>query len=367
MKKLIIVLLAAMSMTGMAQNEKYQINGTLAGDEFKGQKVYLYDVVTRKAMDSAMVVKGKFVMKGESAQPKMGRLQVKGTDGSQCYLDVVVEAGTIVADPKKDVLKGTKLNDRLSQFQMRLSAENFGSQLDRYYKEYAEAKDQKAKDEAERKYDSVDAVKGKVESQLSEELYNENKENILGCYAMQVMLSADNMTPQRARELSDGAPRSVVTYKPVKDILERMSHLEKTAVGKMFTDIEGVDFETGEKTKLSTMINGKVALVDFWASWCSPCCQEISENIVRIYEKYKDKGLMVVGVAVNDDPAKHAVASRNLAISYPQIIDDRGDGARLYGIDAIPYLVLVDADGVILSTGLRGAAIELAVREALSL
>lgn len=367
MKKLIIVLLAAMSMTGMAQNEKYQINGTLAGDEFKGQKVYLYDVVTRKAMDSAMVVKGKFVMKGESAQPKMGRLQVKGTDGSQCYLDVVVEAGTIVADPKRDVLKGTKLNDRLSQFQMRLSAENFGSQLDRYYKEYAEAKDQKAKDEAERKYDSVDAVKGKVESQLSEELYYENKENILGCYAMQVMLSADNMTPQRARELSDGAPRSVVTYKPVKDILERMSHLEKTAVGKMFTDIEGVDFETGEMTKLSTMINGKVALVDFWASWCSPCRQEIKNNLKRIYETYRDKNFVLVGVDVWDKPDAHRKAVEQMSIEYPQLIDESMESTTNYGVNGIPHIMLIDENGVIVARDLRGEAIEKAVSKALGM
>ncbi|MBO6170292.1 MAG: TlpA family protein disulfide reductase [Bacteroidales bacterium] len=109
---------------------------------------------------------------------------------------------------------------------------------------------------------------------------------------------------------------------------------------------------------------GNYALVDFWASWCGPCRKE-TPNVVAVYEKYKDKGLVVLGVPVNDklDDTKKAIGE--LGITYPQLLDPSMQLARQYGVRAIPHLVLLGPDGRLVAEGLRGSAIEEAVAKVL--
>lgn len=132
-----------------------------------------------------------------------------------------------------------------------------------------------------------------------------------------------------------------------------------------YPDFMGVAYPSGERTRLSEVIGGRVALVDFWASWCGPCRHEIAENLVRIHEQYKDRGLVVVGVDINDRPDNHATISQQLGITYPQLIDANNVAADLYGFNAIPYIVLIDAQGNIVARDLRGKAIEEALLKVL--
>ena len=103
-------------------------------------------------------------------------------------------------------------------------------------------------------------------------------------------------------------------------------------------------------------------LVDFWASWCGPCRAEIP-NLIKAYEQYKDKGFMVLGVAVNDKPEDTLKAIEKDGITYPQILNSEGIAASTYGFNAIPYIVLFGPDGTILSCELRGDAIKAKLAE----
>ena len=87
--------------------------------------------------------------------------------------------------------------------------------------------------------------------------------------------------------------------------------------------------------------------------------------MIAVYEKYKDKGLVVLGVPVNDklDDTKKAI--RELGISYPQLLDPDMQLARQYGVKAIPHLVLLGPDGRLVDGGLRGPAIEKAIEKVL--
>ncbi len=138
---------------------------------------------------------------------------------------------------------------------------------------------------------------------------------------------------------------------------------EATAEGKMFVDFES-EYD-GKVQKLSDYVGkGKYVLVDFWASWCGPCRQEIP-NIIDVYKKYKGDKFDVIGVAVGDEPAdtKQAIAEDN--IPYNQILNTGDVAATVYGIRGIPHIILFGPDGTILARGLRGEMIEDAVKKAL--
>lgn len=111
----------------------------------------------------------------------------------------------------------------------------------------------------------------------------------------------------------------------------------------------------------------KVTIIDFWASWCGPCVQEMP-NLVRIYGKYKDKGLGIVGVSLDEDKAQWTEAVSSMGMTWTQLSDLQGwdnSAARMYGIRAIPFTVLVDSTGRVVDAGLRGERLEAAVERLL--
>ena len=110
--------------------------------------------------------------------------------------------------------------------------------------------------------------------------------------------------------------------------------------------------------------NGSYTLVDFWASWCGPCRAE-TPNVVAVFEKYRDKGLIVIGVPVNDKLEATQKALVELGIHYPQVLDPSLRLAEQFGIVGIPYIILFDPEGNIIAEGLRGNEIEKAVSKVL--
>lgn len=135
-----------------------------------------------------------------------------------------------------------------------------------------------------------------------------------------------------------------------------------TAPQPAFADFEGQDMK-GRTVKLSDYVGrGKYVLVDFWASWCGPCRKE-TPVIAQAYEKYKDKGLEVLGLFVADKPENLSKAVKELNITWPQIIDTNNAAGKLYGVRGIPHIVLFGPDGKIVARGLRGEAIDRTLSE----
>jgi peroxiredoxin len=130
-------------------------------------------------------------------------------------------------------------------------------------------------------------------------------------------------------------------------------------VGKKAPDIELTDIN-GKTIKLSSL-KGKVVLIDFWASWCGPCRKE-NPYTVEIYNAYKDKGFTVFSVSIDQSKEKWIKAVEKDELVWPyHVIDPKGwygKAATTYNVEAIPATFLVDKDGTIVATNLRGAELE---------
>lgn len=121
----------------------------------------------------------------------------------------------------------------------------------------------------------------------------------------------------------------------------------------------------GKEIKLSSL-RGKYVLIDFWASWCGPCRKE-NPNVIKLYNKYKDKGFTIYSVSLDTDANawKAAIAADGLV--WPNHVSDllgwKTSMTSLYGFNSIPYTVLIDKEGKVLGTNLRGASLEQKLRE----
>jgi len=112
----------------------------------------------------------------------------------------------------------------------------------------------------------------------------------------------------------------------------------------------------GKKIKLSEL-RGKVVLLDFWATWCSPCVAEIP-NIKRAYEQYnKDGDFVVVGISVDQDPSAVTRFLKTRGVSWPQIAAGPADIspiAKTYNVSGVPATFLIDRDGKVVAKDLKG-------------
>ncbi len=165
---------------------------------------------------------------------------------------------------------------------------------------------------------------------------------------------------EQLQQIIDQFDASIRDCYPLQQMKNRIAQVKAAAVGSVAPEFELKDLE-GNPVKLSSF-RGKYVLIDFWASWCGPCRKEIP-NIKQVYNSFADKGLVVIGVSVDNNEKAWRKAVEEEQVKYLQLSDVEGVMWELYNFNGIPFITLISPEGVILERDLRGVELRKKVEE----
>lgn len=369
LKKIGAFLLLAGVVSCGTTPEGYVVNGELKGEIENGTQVFLKttDSVSRGLVDvdTTTIENGIFQFSGKHPVPKLYYLFFEGIRGNA---PLILENGEISFTAQKDSLGfselgGSTQNELFMEFldesrrlgsMSRSMNEDFNqarmkqdtAMMESLRTEYLELQDRYKNYE-------LDFVK-------------EHPEALISAMILEKVISAKTLPSKEAKELYEKLEEEIKSTKAGKRVKEQLDKLMATAIGATAPNFSA---PTPEGAPLALAdVKGKVTLIDFWAAWCRPCRAE-NPNIVAVYEKYKDKGLHVVGVSLDRkaDDWKQAISDDGLAWNHVSNLQHFQDPiAQLYGVNAIPAAFLLDENGVIIAKNLRGPALEAKVAELLN-
>lgn len=153
----------------------------------------------------------------------------------------------------------------------------------------------------------------------------------------------------------NGTPQEHETQNSNQQEVKNTQDENSLQINFTMNDIEGKTISVKDEFTKHT-----ITVIDFWASWCGPCRQEMP-NLVKTYKKYKDKGLGIIGVSLDEDREQWKNAIKEMNMSWLQLSDLQGwdnSAAQMYGIQSIPFTIIVDNNGSVINAGLRGIDLE---------
>jgi thiol-disulfide isomerase/thioredoxin len=370
MKKIVVaIVVLGLLVSCNSAPEGFVVNGELRGEIENGTKVFLKTTDSlRRAMveiDTTMVENGLFTFSGATDVPQLYYIFIDGVSGNA---PIILENGDIQFKAQKDSLtfadlKGTLQNELFMSYleESRTLSSMSRSMNDEFRKANA------ARDTA-----SVMALREEY-LELQERAKNyeldfvkENPNALISALVLEKFLNAKTIPVKEIDSIFQTFSPEIKSTGPGKRIVELLKTAKATAIGNKAPEFSGPNPE-GNQLALND-VKGKITLIDFWAAWCKPCRME-NPNIVSVYQKYKDKGLNVVGVSLDrkKEDWLNAIESDGLEwnhISNLQYFQD--PIAQMYNVNAIPAAFLLDENGVIIAKDLRGAALEEKVAELLN-
>ena len=373
MKKIKFLCILALALFSASCSQKDNnictFNGVLNNPVLEGKKVYLYDYKDKTLLDSAIIENGKFTFTDTVSQAKIGYVKTERVETVGYYLYYIMEPGSVYGDLVTDSLSGTPLNDAYYQYNIRKS--ELEETAIAAMEEASLAENEEDNETAKAVAAKIDSIYAQILEEYKEctrKLFDDNKDNILGVLAAENLFEIYEDDIEQFYEIISTASPLVREYPSIQKRVERLKTLENTAPGKQYTDVEVLDSQTGELQKLSHYIDGKVALIDFWASWCGPCRRAIP-YVAEMNSKYASKGLTVIGLNVWDTPEKQAEVVKSLNMNWIQIADTTSENivSTTYGVNGIPHIMLIDANGTIVARNLNESNMESAIKEALNI
>ncbi|MBD5216783.1 MAG: AhpC/TSA family protein [Bacteroidales bacterium] len=334
--KLPYTLAAAGLLALSASAEPFKVITPIDGN-LDGAMARLVNFDTGETIDSVRVADHAATFTGDIDETTLARVMV---DGGGRYPVFVLEPGTISFN-KENAAFGTMLNDQARETNSRISA---------ILAPYQAATPEQQKAIEAQFYATIDsAMVANMDNALSLFYFMNGRYQEADAAGLR---QAFAQWPELAE------------FKRAQALLSAAELREATQEGKPFIDFE-VTYN-GVTKRLSDYVGrGHYTLVDFWASWCGPCLRQLPV-LKDIYNKYKDDGLEVLGVAVWDEPEATKAAIAKHELPWECIINAQTIPADLYGIRGIPCIILFGPDGTIISRDKQGDELRAAVDAAMA-
>lgn len=169
-----------------------------------------------------------------------------------------------------------------------------------------------------------------------------------------------------AKEIIEGFPASPVVKSVELQLEQNRAAYNATQILAPGKEAPALAFaDTSGTIRELKNLRGKVVLIDFWASWCGPCRRE-NPNVVRLYDKYNKDGFEIYSVSLDNNAQKWKYAIEKDNLKWENHVSDlkgwKSEAGQAYGVSSIPFTVLIDKEGKVIQTNLRGQQLEEALK-----
>ena len=359
MKRMICGILAGILLASCAPKETtYTIEGIWK--EGDGKVVYLKKDLGNKKYeirDSAVVVNGVFKMQKPLEAVDERILQINGSNHIVILdsVPILVTCETIKRETKGKEVESVKVEIKGSVEQDIFKTMLF-AQRDEMLFMLGLAFAGKSEQQSAGMQDSLGQMYMAMKARTAHTL-DSLVENYPDSYAVTLIINnfaaKQRELPEVEKMYESLTPKIKNSYLG-KKLKTTLDDLKKTAIGSLAPDFT-LKTPEGKEVSLADY-RGKYVLLDFWASWCGPCLREVP-NVKKVYDRYHPQGFEILSVSLDDKKENWVNAIENNALNWDHVSSLKGwkcPVVKLYNINGVPAMFLIDKEGRIAASGLRG-------------